>query len=69
MSRLTLLGLLAGCGIVEPYHPTPPFCDGHTVHLYDPVTGDDVEMWPDPWLTYDDASSPTGIRVPTTMRV
>jgi len=50
-------------GIIEP---APPFCDGSTQHLWDPLAGEDLEFFPDGTLVREDPDSPTGWRIDIT---
>ena len=52
----------AGAG--EPGEGTPPaWCDGATVHSWDPWDADEIELFPDGLLEVADASTPTGRRL------
>lgn len=41
----------------------PPWCEGATHALYDPVAGAELQTFPDDYLTVDDADSRTGLHV------
>lgn len=43
------------------------WCEGATTHLYDPVGGAELWMFPDDFFTREDPASPTGLRLEMTL--